>query len=115
MKSKAIEDTLARILEIDYASVELEQRIEELKVLKEKELKKKQREIDLAYMKDARRKAKEAYDRVLEVAQKQEVDILDEGILYDRQVAKRFEKRAEDLVENALEKIFGRDLIRQKE
>lgn len=115
MKSKAIEDTLAKVLEIDYASVEMEQKIEALKVVKEKELKKKQRDIDLGYMKEARKKAKEAYDKVLEVAQKQEAEILDEGLMYDRVIRRRFEKNVDHLVEEAMVQIFGRELIRQKE
>lgn len=115
VKSKAIEDTLAKVLEIDYASVEMEHKIEELKVLKEKELKKKQRELDLSHMKDARKKAKEAYDKVLEVAQKQEAEIMDEGAMYDQRIRRRFEKTVDDLVEEAMVQIFGRELVHQKE
>lgn len=115
MKSKTIQETLAKVLEIDEASVRMEQEIEALKGAKEKELKKRERELELSHMKEARKKGKEAYDRVLEVAKVEESDILEEGDLTDRRMRKRFEKNEQRLVKEAMVKIFGDAYSGQKE
>lgn len=115
MKSKTIQETLAKVLEIDEASVRMEQEIESLKGAKEKELKKRERELELSYMKEARKKGKEAYDRVLEVAKAEESDIQEEGDITDRRMRRLFEKSEKRLVHEAMVKIFGDAYSGQKE
>lgn len=114
MKSKTIQETLAKVLEIDEASVRMEQEIEALKGTKEKELRKLEREMELSYMKEARKKGKEAYDKVLEVAKAEESDILEEGESTDRRMRKLFEKNETRLVQEAMKKIFGDAYVGQK-
>ena len=115
MKSKAIQETLAKILEIDQASIDMETDIDALKGLKEKELRKKEREIDLKYMKEARKTAKEAYDRVIESVKSQESDIFEEGDIVDRRLRRLYEKNEQKLVHEAMVRIFGESFVSQKE
>ena len=115
MKSKAIQETLAKILEIDQASIDMETNIDALKGLKEKELRKKEREIDLKYMKEARKTAKEAYDRVIESVKSQESDIFEEGDIVDRRLRRLYEKNEQKLVHEAMVRIFGESFVSQKE
>lgn len=115
MKSKAIQETLAKILEIDQASIDMEVEIDALKGLKEKELRKKEREIDLKYMKEARRTAKEAYDRVIESVKGQESDVYEEGDIVDRRLRRLYEKNEQKLVHEAMVRIFGDSFVSQKE
>lgn len=115
MKSKAIQETLAKILEIDQASIDMEASIDALKGVKEKELRKREREIDLKYMKEARKAAKDAYDRVMEDAKAQEADIFEEGEIIDRRMRKLYEKNEAALVQEAMIRIFGDAYVSQKE
>ena len=115
MKSKAIQETLAKILEIDQASIDMETNIDALKGLKEKELRKKEREIDLKYMKEARKTAKEAYDRVIQSVKSQESDIFEEGDIVDRRLRRLYEKNEQKLVHEAMVRIFGESFVSQKE
>lgn len=115
MKSKAIQETLAKILEIDQASVDMEADIDALKGIKEKELRKKEREIELRHMKEARKSAKEAYDQVIETAKAQESDIYEEGDMVDRRMRRLYEKNEQQLVHEAMVRIFGDTFSSQKE
>lgn len=115
MKANAIQETLAKILEIDQASVDTELKIEEMKGLNEKEQKKKEREVELRHMKEARKSAKDAYDRILEVAKAQESDIYEEGDMVDRRMRKLYEKNEDQLVREAMVRIFGDSFVSQKE
>lgn len=115
MKSKAIQETLAKILEIDQASIDMEVEIDALKGLKEKELRKKEREIDMKYMKEARKTAKEAYDRVIESVKGQESDVFEEGDIVDRRLRRLYEKNEQKLVHEAMVRIFGDSFVSQKE
>lgn len=115
MKSTAIQETLAKILEIDQASIDMEQGIDALKGVKEKELKKKEREVDQRYMREARKAGKEGYDRVMEKAQLQESEILEEGEIIDRRLRRLYEKNEVDLVREAMVRIFGDAFEAKKE
>lgn len=115
MKSKAIQETLAKILEIDQASIDMETSIDALKGIKEKELRKREREIDLKHMKEARKTAKEAYDRVMEEAKAQEADIFEEGDIVDRRLRRLYDKNEQALVREAMVRIFGDTFVSQKE
>ncbi len=107
MKSTAIQETLAKILEIDQASMDMEHDIDALKGIKEKELRKREREVDQKYMREARKAGKEAYDRVMEKAQGQVEEIFDEGEIVDRRMRRLYEKNEEVLVREAMIRIFG--------
>lgn len=107
MKSKTIQETLAKVLSIEEASVQMEASIEALKGTKEKELKKQERELELMYMKEARKKGKEAYDKVIDEAKLAEAEIYDAGDIQDRRMKRLFEKHQEDLVTKALSAILG--------
>lgn len=115
MKSTAIQDTLVKLLEIDDSSTKLEEDMDALKSLKEKELKKKEREMELAFMKEARKKGKEAYDRVMETASQEEAEIIEEGDINDRRMKRLFEKHHHQLVEAAMKRIFDVSPAGEKE
>lgn len=115
MKSKTIQETLARVLSIEEASVQMEESIESLKGTKEKELKKQERELELMYMKEARKKGKEAYDKVLEEAKKNEEDIIEEGEIQDKRMKRLYEKHQGELVNKALQAILGSTYTQSKE
>lgn len=115
MKSKTIQETLAKVLSIEEASVQMEAAIEALKGTKEKELKKQERELELQFMKEARKKGKEAYDKVMEEAKSVEADIFEEGDIQDRRMKRLFEKHQEELVEKALQAILGSHYAPPKE
>jgi hypothetical protein len=115
MKSKAIQETLAKVLEIDQASVDMEVSIDALKGIKEKELRKKEREVELRHMKEARKTAKDAFDRVMEDAKVQESDIYEEGESVDRRMNRLYEKNEQALVQEAMVRIFGDSFVSQKE
>lgn len=115
MKSKTIQETLAKVLSIEEASVQMEASIEALKGTKEKELKKQEREMELLFMKEARKKGKEAYDKVMEEAKSAEVDILEEGDIQDRRMKRLFEKHQDELVHKALQAILGSHYAPPKE
>lgn len=115
MKSTAIQETLAKILEIDQASIDMEHDIDALKGVKEKELKKKERELDQRYMREARKAGKEAYDRVVEKAEAQMAEIFEEGEIVDRRMRRLYEKSEETLVREAMIRIFGDAFEAKKE
>lgn len=115
MKSKTIQETLAKVLSIEEASVQMEAAIEALKGTKEKELKKQERELELQFMKEARKKGKEAYDKVMEEAKSVEADIFEEGDIQDRRMKRLFEKHQVELVEKALQAILGSHYAPPKE
>lgn len=115
MKSTAIQETLVKLLEIDDSSTRLEEDMDALKGLKEKELKKKEREMELAFMKEARKRGKTAYDRVMEAASQEEAEIVDEGEINDRRMRRLFEKHHHQLVETAMKRIFGVSSAKEKE
>lgn len=115
MKSTAIQETLAKILEIDQASIDMEHDIDALRGIKEKELRKREREIDLMYMKEARKAGKEAYDRVMETSKALEAEIIEEGEIVDRRMHRLYEKNEEALVNEAINRIFSDVLDAKKE
>lgn len=115
VKSKTIQETLARVLSIEEASVQMEESIEALKGTKEKELKKQERELELVYMKEARKKGKEAYDRVMEEAKKTEEEIMEEGDIQDKRMKRLFEKNEDELVKKALQAVLGSTYALSKE
>lgn len=115
MKSTAIQETLAKILEIDQASIDMEHDIDALRGIKEKELRKREREIDLMHMKEARRAGKEAYDRVMETSKALEAEIIEEGEIVDRRMRRLYEKNEVALVNEAMNRIFSDVLDAKKE
>lgn len=103
MKSKAIERTLARILEIDYQGVRLEKQKEEQREEKERDLKKLQRDMEADYMHEARKEAKKLYDEIVGQADAEVHRIREDGVRENQRIRALVDQNRETLLRKAFE------------
>ncbi|SCZ80652.1 hypothetical protein [Acidaminobacter hydrogenoformans] len=103
MKSKAIERTLARILEIDYQGIRLEKLKEEQREEKEQALKKLQRDMESDYMHEARKEAKKLYDEVVGQADAEVHRIREEGVRENQRIRALVDQNRETILRKAFE------------
>lgn len=108
MKSKAIERTLARILEIDFQGVRLEKMQVEQREEKEREIKKLQRDMETEYMREARKQAKQLFDEVIGEADSEASKLKEEGALENQRIRELVDRNREQLLKQAFERTIGR-------
>jgi F0F1-type ATP synthase membrane subunit b/b' len=108
MKSKAIERTLSRILEIDFQGVRLEKMQTDQREEKEREIKKLQREMETEYMHEARRQAKKLYDETIGEADAQVSKIREDGARENQRIRDLVDRNRESLLREAFERTIGR-------
>lgn len=108
MKSKAIEKTLARILEIDYQGVRLEKMQEDQREEKEREIKKLQRDMESEYMHEARMQGKQLFDEFVGKADVEARKMLEEGAKENQRIRELVDRNREQLLKTAFEKTILR-------
>lgn len=106
MKSKAIERTLARILEIDYQGIRLETMKETQREEKEQELKRLQRDMENEVMHQARLEAKKLYDEIVGEADAQVRQIREDGVRENQRIRAVVDQNRERLLREAFERII---------
>ena len=106
MKSKAIERTLARILEIDYQGIRLEKMKEEQREEKEQDLKKLQKDMETEYMREARKEAKHLYDEIVGQADAEVHRIREEGVRENQRIRALVDQNRETLLRKAFESLI---------
>ena len=107
MKSKAIERTLARILEIDYQGIRLEKMKEEQREEKEQDLKKLQKDMETEYMREARKEAKRLYDEIVGQADAEVHRIREEGVRENQRIRALVDQNRETLLRKAFESLIA--------
>lgn len=107
MKSKAIERTLARILEIDYQGIRLEKMKEEQREEKEQDLKKLQKDMETEYMREARKEAKRLYDGIVGQADAEVHRIREEGVRENQRIRALVDQNRETLLRKAFESLIA--------
>lgn len=108
MKSKAIEKTLARILEIDYQGVRLEKMQEDQREEKEREIKKLQRDMEAEYMHEARMQGKQLFDELVGKADVEARKMLEDGAKENQRIRELVNRNREQLIKTAFEKTILR-------
>lgn len=106
MNTSEIEKMLKRILEIDKAASDIEDKIMEVDMLKEKELKKKLKEIEQLKMRETRKAAKEKYDEIVGEAKAVADEIVNKGEEEKRFLLKVMQENEERIIEDAFKKLF---------
>jgi hypothetical protein len=110
MNPTDIQKTLEKIIEIDVATVKVEQELEAIKIEKEKEMKKASRDLDLQMMKRARKLGKVERELILNEA-KAEIEKLEaEGALRCQQMQDVSDHHVEGLVEEVFQELIGKRL-----
>jgi hypothetical protein len=109
MNPKSIEETLSKIIEIDMDAVSVELKTRELDTEKEKELKKRLREIEFEHMKKARKQGNMTYNDILKLASQEEAKVLEAG----ENEAKMLDKLMEEK-KGELGKLIFKKLLDQK-
>lgn len=79
MNPKSIEETLSKIIEIDMDAVSVEKKTKDLDNEKDKELKKRLREIEFEHMKKARKQGNLTYNDVIKLAAQEEAKVYEKG------------------------------------
>jgi hypothetical protein len=93
MNPKSIEETLSKIIEIDMDAVSVEERTRNLDSQKDKELKKRMREIEFEHMKKARKEGNVIYNDIMKLASQEESKILADGEDEGRRLSKLMEEK----------------------
>ena len=106
MHAKMIEETLSKIIEIDSRAVQVEK--DALSTEKEKfnELKKKKKDMEFAYMKEARKEAKVKYDAILGAAREEAEAIEESGKRECQRLDNLLEEHKEEMVEKVFIRLF---------
>lgn len=106
MHAKMIEHTLKKIVEIDAKAVLVQKEVEDVEVEKQKELKKRLKEIEFQHMKQARRLAKEQYDIMIARAELDAQHILEASKVECERLDALLESHQEEMVEKVFMRLF---------
>lgn len=106
MKTNEIENTLKKIIEIEEQANHMQERIDGLREVKEKELKKKQKSMDMEYIKAARKKGKKKKDHILMETEKEVKDLLAACEKEQKKLNYILEHHKDGIVEEVFKQLF---------
>lgn len=109
MKNAEIEVTLKRIMEIEDKANHIQDKIDRLKEVKEKELRKKQKDLDMAYIKAARKKGKKKKDHILMEAERESKELYETCEKERRKLNYILENQKKKIVDEVFAELFSCD------
>jgi len=106
MHAKMIEETLGKIIAIDNKAIKVEKDAIAGEKEKYNELKKKKKDMEFAYMKEARKEAKVKYDAIVGKAKGEASAIEEAGIKECQRLNVLLEENKEEMVEKVFIRLF---------